>query len=365
MNSLNQSSSNRVADWRGYPCMCGSGREHRECCARDSAVEMTLDGLLAVITMNNTQALDSAGEGWSEHTKELSDWIKSISASLPDLSTARVAVIGAGNCSDIPLEFLSREFSKVHLFDLDWAAVSQARSRLDPVLAERVACFSYDVTGLYTSFVPKVLQHLHTGEIERVFQAFQKFGSSAAAEPRPRLPDAYDLVLSINVVSQLFCPFMHSLAHAAAQARRFKDDESFATFGRWIRRIGDTHVVKEHLKFLAAATKEDGRALVSTDRFFWGFENGEAAPAAQMFREPESMLDPGNLERMTQAGLALPGTGVGSVCTDYFDQQDTRRWLWRFNPQQAYLVEGYELTPKSAPSPRNSRRARRRRMLKS
>lgn len=363
------------SDWRTNPCVCGSAIPHSECCARDPYVQLTLDGLFAVIRMNNRQARDSAQDGWGEHKRVLADWISTLSDRLlasdaadaadgpdADAGTALVAVIGAGNCSDIPLEALARAFHEVHLYDMDWDALTEAREGVQPSLAERVRCFSLDVTGLYTTRVPGVIRQLYEGKSQRVFDELRGISGApgvSSAAVIPRLAGRYRLVLSVNVVSQLFCPFMHSLVYAAAQAGRFRSEADFGAVLGWIRKIGDTRVVQDHARLISAACSPGGRALITSDRFFWGAENGTPSPAAQWLRKPEDMLEPENIERLNGAGLALPGTDILRGFDDYFELQDTRRWLWRFNLEQNYLVEGHELQPKTRPHAR--RRSNRRR----
>ena len=60
---------------------------------------------------------------------------------------ARVAVIGAGNGHDVPLNRLAQRASRVDLIDLDARAARGARRRLAGDLRERVAVVRQDVTA--------------------------------------------------------------------------------------------------------------------------------------------------------------------------------------------------------------------------
>ena len=47
------------------------------------------------------------------------------------------AVLGAGNCNDLDLEALAQRHREIHLVDLDREAVTRARERQPPTVAER------------------------------------------------------------------------------------------------------------------------------------------------------------------------------------------------------------------------------------
>ena len=64
---------------------------------------------------------------------------------LPD--GARVAILGAGNCDDLPLERIAGRAGGVNLIDLDTRAIRAARRRLPRRLRCRIDVVEYDVTG--------------------------------------------------------------------------------------------------------------------------------------------------------------------------------------------------------------------------
>src|ERR1051326_6889385 len=60
---------------------------------------------------------------------------------------ARVAILGAGACTELPLEELAQRAEEVVLVDLDELALQQARRRLSSALQGRIRLIVADVTG--------------------------------------------------------------------------------------------------------------------------------------------------------------------------------------------------------------------------
>ena len=64
---------------------------------------------------------------------------------LPD--GARVAIVGAGSCDDLPLERIAARADEVTLMDLDKRAIRAARRRQPRPLRGRIDVVEHDVTG--------------------------------------------------------------------------------------------------------------------------------------------------------------------------------------------------------------------------
>src|SRR5262245_15759285 len=62
-------------------------------------------------------------------------------------STRQTVVLGAGACTEIPLEQLARASAHVLLIDLDVAGMAQAREELSTTVRDRVDLLQADLTG--------------------------------------------------------------------------------------------------------------------------------------------------------------------------------------------------------------------------
>jgi len=87
------------------------------------------------------QQLRTTGD-WVTHQLAVKNLVKE---ALPRLSQRKVVmVLGAGNCRDIPLDLLSREFQTIVLVDIDGDALIHARQK-----APTAITLTCDITGLH------------------------------------------------------------------------------------------------------------------------------------------------------------------------------------------------------------------------
>src|SRR6185437_11194662 len=85
------------------------------------------------------------------------------------LSTATVAleqvstdettalIVGAGNCTDIPIKKLATMFKKVRLVDLDKDAMMAAVREIDPSLQEKIEIVQADISGITGDYARAIL----------------------------------------------------------------------------------------------------------------------------------------------------------------------------------------------------------------
>jgi hypothetical protein len=116
-----------------------------------------------------------------------------------------LCVLGAGNCEDLDLPLLVREFGEVHLVDLDGEALARGVARLSESQRLRVVTHAgLDLTGL-----------LH--RIDQLAEgvpgdaALADLGTTAAAALARTIGRTFDVVLSDCIVSQLPMPFRDAL----------------------------------------------------------------------------------------------------------------------------------------------------------
>ena len=112
----------------------------------------------------------------------------------------KLAIFGAGNGSDLELDWLLERFDEVHLVDLDPLALDRARARVTTSGAERLVLHGgVDLSGL--------LDHLEDwGESFPDPAALGQTAVAAAQALAQRLGQ-FDVTLSTCVLSQLGLPF--------------------------------------------------------------------------------------------------------------------------------------------------------------
>ena len=240
---------------------------------------------------------------YAPHRRQLMDLVAANQAG-PDL-----CVFGAGNCSDIDLEVLSKSFEQIHLVDLDAEALERARERLPLSLRTRVVLHAdVDLSGL--------LDHLD--EWSEKFPEPNDLGPIAVAAAHRILRSlgrSFGTTLSTGVLSQLVFPYHRVWVRTRSE---------------WENLDATTTAV--HLATLAGATRSGGKGIIAVDAL-----SSEEAPELtelaersaddlQSFvrREIETgraALDPDPANLLAQ----LRSPGLGSL---FASLELTNPWLW-------------------------------------
>ncbi|MEX2301375.1 MAG: hypothetical protein WD733_10585 [Bryobacterales bacterium] len=139
---------------------------------------------------------------WQPHLENSRRRILEAAAKCERRKTA--LILGAGNCTEIPLEELARRFDEVMLVDLDEESMAAAVEELPEELIPKVQLHVEDVTTFAAPLMNRLLQSVTASDtagqaFERIEEALDKL------EPQPspfRLPEA-DLVVSSLVLSEL------------------------------------------------------------------------------------------------------------------------------------------------------------------
>jgi len=116
----------------------------------------------------------------------------------------RVLVMGAGNCTEIPLEALAREFEQVVLADLDRAGMEQTVAALPADVRGKVEIRVTDVTSFAGPMMERIEAAVRASDSPQ--EAFEKIGEIydglSSIERAPDLPAA-DLVISSLLLSEI------------------------------------------------------------------------------------------------------------------------------------------------------------------
>lgn len=222
---------------------------------------------------------------------------------------SRVAIVGAGNGDDLPLQRLASRVSAVTLIDLDPRAPRRARRRLPRTLRARVTAITNDVT---TGAADAVTLAARRGEDPKL-----------PALDRSPLPDSpYDLVIGDLFYSQLLYPGL--LDVGVAPSRR----------ANALRRLAPPLTEAVVARLHASTT---GAALHLHDPLGW-WEGHDQAMAPMQFVEL-SQRDPAAALQAVAHGAGPhesdPRTALGAAGIPI---RETRMWVWPFAEGVDYLV---------------------------
>jgi hypothetical protein len=257
----------------------------------------------------------------------------------------RVAILGAGACTELPLEEIAQRAEEVALVDLDEFALQQARRRLGFTLQGRVRLVIADITGGVSASLERELkgqrwQALKTQGSDAVLTAAAGCLERCDVPQPPELaelrPGRCAVVISSLVMTQLWSyplldvtDLLNTLDPALADRQH-----EHAALGPAIERF-KMRVAEGHLRLLARLLRPSGTAALIAE------DEGRLTP--QQGNEPPGL----------DAALPLLPEGFGRLIEESFTQAEPMRgWEWisdwpsAVRAGRTYHVRGYLLVPR-------------------
>ncbi len=222
---------------------------------------------------------------------------------------ARVAVLGAGNGDDLPLERLASRAAELDLFDLDPAALRRARRRCAPEVRQRVRLHRHEVTA---------------GAADRIAHAV-RFGQRPRQTRVSRAglgQGGYDVVIGDLFYSQLLYP-----ALLDAGVPHLKTQRALATYGPGLT---ESVVARMH-----ASAANGGRVIHLHDSVGWWDGHPQPVSLEEILAQerPEDAL--ALISRCRRPVGTDPRESAGRLGARVLD---TALWEWPFARDARYLV---------------------------
>ncbi len=265
-------------------------------------------------------------------------------------------ILGAGACTETPLDQLTRACSPITLVDLDTAGMLRAREELPEKLRPRVRPVSADLTGGVSVALQNELRAqpwpdlraLSGGRGNSILNAVADCLEQAAATQPPEpeslglAPQSFGLVVSSLTLTQLYSlPLLDALDTLLVYAPDLADErDAHPRYLHAVRTL-QRSVVAGHLALMGRLLAPEGIALLLTDRVGY-LLSPQTGPHAAGEREtlevapPEVLRLPEDLEERF--------TLVGPI----------RQWMWMASmpegetPGRAYEVVAALLRPRGA-----------------
>jgi hypothetical protein len=153
----------------------------------------------------------------AEHLRIAQELVTSAGAAVKSERSRRAVVLGAGACTEVPLEWITRYCESVVLVDVDVAGMVRARAELPSSLRGRVQVVDADITGGVSATLADDLRTQPWHDLARLSGSGGLAPVDAAASclercpipDPPVLPDVeveggYSIVISSLVLTQLF-----------------------------------------------------------------------------------------------------------------------------------------------------------------
>jgi hypothetical protein len=223
---------------------------------------------------------------------------------------AAVAVVGAGNCDDLPLTRLAERAGHVDLMDLDITATTAAIAREPAELQVRLRAVAADVTG---GLADRIVRAVAAGRMAPVpVQDWQPIGDAP-----------YDVVIGDLFYTQLLYPGLLDAGVPEERIAIALKTYSAALTGLAVSRL--------------QATARGGVVVHIDDPIAWWdgheqpFTAEEAlAAAARGADDALRLIETGNRPIGSDPRLALAALGIPVRRTAF--------WVWQFAPRVDYLV---------------------------
>lgn len=163
---------------------------------------ITLAGAKSGDTILSDQAAmnrSTAGQ-WAIYSSHREQMEKLIAPFSPG---GRICVLGAGNCNDLDLNWLTQVYAQAHLFDLDLDSLAAGVERQKPAKAASICLYApFDLIGANKAM--QCWRQKPPGDAEIL-------GCISAIEQLPRNREQFDLVLSPCVLSQMLISARQSI----------------------------------------------------------------------------------------------------------------------------------------------------------
>lgn len=231
----------------------------------------------------------------------------------PQAASARLCILGAGNCNDLDLARFTGRFAQVHLVDLDRQAMAKGVQRQSPRAPGSISLHGgVDLTGILKTLVTWERYRPGRESIAHCIREARAF----AGLP---FPGRFQVVASMCLLSQIIDSIVSVTGSGAVP------EDLVETLRQ------------RHLRLLAELLVPGGVGYLVTD---FARERGGPRPARETSPEPESAaVAPGN------AFLGLnPRELRESVSDDAVLRNQVRQvrvspsWLWRQNPRRTLRV---------------------------
>ena len=246
---------------------------------------------------------------YRSHREAVADLI----CQLPQPASARLCILGAGNCNDLDLARFTGGFAQVHLVDLDRQAMAKGVERQSPPAPGRIRLHGgVDLTGILKTLAT---WERHQPKRESIAHCIRE----ARAFAGPPVQGRFEVAVSMCLLSQII-------------------DSVVSVTGPGDVPLELVRALRQrHLRLLAEVLLPRGVGILVTD---FARERGGA-------RQPQAHSPPPGSAPASPGGTFL-GTSPEELCaltsndpilrTQLCQARVSPSWLWRQNPHRTLRV---------------------------
>jgi len=270
----------------------------------------------------NNRATAASWERFASHRSQVTELLRAAGGET-------VAILGAGNCNDVDLELLGRQFREIHLVDIDRAAIERACQWQAPGLASSLVTHApVDLSGCL-EVLPR-----YRNEVPDLTE-LAEWSKNAAARAFGAVTMTFDTVASVCMLSQL----MHACAVGLGVENPCLQVIACAT-------------AVAHLRSLVRMVQPGGTAILITD-----VVSSATFPFEERLARGAEPLD--LLAQVDKLDATFSGTGPSftleimsgdvEIAAALEPPRLVTPWVWRFNDETRYFVYALVAKKKAIP----------------
>lgn len=267
---------------------------------------------------------------WKQHRLQVTQLFEAVLSKEPMVE--KVAIIGAGNCDDLDLEYLVARCQSIHLFDIDQESMEKGIKGLPELARKKIQLVKIDVTGLDTiGFDGDLSLMLDRGEKAGVVIQYVKDTENRLNQLSEQLFAEYsfefDIVTTSAIYTQLFYNWAMDLLAEHGDNYQENDVELIKEAFLDLR----DEIVRTLSHSLSKCIKKNGFYLTWTD-------------ILKIEPEYSDAIKGGINAVFTLAGNV--GYGASLIGLKAFMEEVDKReltlryWSWDFNVDKRYLTIG-------------------------
>lgn len=233
----------------------------------------------------------------------------------PTSPGGRICVLGAGNCNDLDLPWLTQVYSEAHLVDLDADSLARAAERQKPSKAASICLWApFDLSGI--GDVLRNWRHAPPSD-DQILQCIQQIQQQCAKHPWDN--ERFDVVLSPCVLSQILISARQSIGATHRLYPELRDA-----------------LLAHHLKMVYRLIKPGGKAVIVID--LASTEDFGSTAGIEEDQLPDLMRSVIARKKcfnaLTPAALAQAARQHLKITPPTF----TAPWLWHLGLAKSFLV---------------------------
>ncbi|MFF2456842.1 hypothetical protein [Peribacillus simplex] len=244
----------------------------------------------------------------------------------------KVAIVGAGNCDDLDLEYLATRCNSIYLFDIDMESMENGTAKLPERTRKKIQLVEIDVTGLdKVDFEHDLSSMLDRGETAKGITQYLKETENRLGKLSESVfanyYNGFDIVATSAIYTQLFYNWAKELF---SDYEHQYQKEGAEEIKNGILDLRD-EIVRKMNHSISKCTKQNGFCITWTDIL--------KIEPEYMDTINEGMNAIFALASNVGYGAALIGVKTFIENVDK-SELSLRYWTWDFNANKQYLTIG-------------------------